>query len=75
MYPNILVSILILLIALEIIGGMLPSRKLAKAAAVCMVLLVAAALILWLLAGLYPVPAWVTKFLSKVAHSVRPVKP
>jgi predicted tellurium resistance membrane protein TerC len=66
MYPNMLLSILILLIALQVIGGMLSTPKLIKAASVGMVLLVAAALIVWLLMGLSPIPPWVAKFFVRI---------
>jgi len=70
MYPNILVSIFILLMAVEIIGHMLRREWLVKTAAVGMVLLVAAALIVWLLLGLSPVPVWFTKFVSRILRSI-----
>ena len=66
MYPNILLSILILLIAFQVIGGMLSTPKLIKAASVGVVLLVASALIIWLLMGLSPIPPWVSKFFVKI---------
>lgn len=66
MYPNILLSALILLLALRTIGRMLSISRLTKVASVCIVLLFASALIAWLLLGLSPVPAWLTKFLLKV---------
>jgi predicted tellurium resistance membrane protein TerC len=71
MYPNILLSILILLAALEIIGGMLRSHRLMKTAGVSLVLLVAASLILWLLMGLSPVPAWLTKAVTGAIRSIQ----
>jgi len=74
MYPNILVSILILLVALEVIGQMLQRAWLVKAAGVGMVLLVAAALILWLLLGMSPIPAWFTKLVARALHSLRAIK-
>lgn len=61
MYPNILLSVFIALIAFSIIGGILNSPRLVKAAAVLMVATVATALILWLLMGLFPLPNWLTK--------------
>lgn len=66
MYPNILISILILLVAFQVIGGMLSTPKLIKAASVGIVLLVAAALIIWLLMGLSPIPPWISKFVVKI---------
>jgi len=66
MYPNILISILILLVAVQVIGGMLSTPKLIKAAGVGMVLLVAAALIVWLMMGLSPIPPWIAKFFVKI---------
>ncbi len=74
MYPNILVSILILLVALEVIGHMLQRAWLVKAAGVGMVLLVAAALIIWLLLGMSPIPAWFTKLVERMLHSLRAIK-
>jgi predicted tellurium resistance membrane protein TerC len=66
MYPNILISILILLVAFQVIGGMLSTPKLIKAASVGIVLLVAVALIIWLLMGLSPIPPWIAKFVVKI---------
>ena len=74
MYPNILISILILLVAFEIIGGIMGSARLAKAAGVGMVLLVAAALIVWLLMGLSPIPAWLAKFVVKIIRTAEATK-
>lgn len=70
MYPNILVSILIMLIALQVIGGMLGSRKLIKGAGIGMVLLVASALIIWILLGLSPLPVWFTKLVGRIVRLV-----
>ena len=69
MYPNILLSVFIALIALQIIGGMVGSPKLVKAASVLMVAAVATALILWLLNGLSPVPNWLTKSVIRLIHT------
>lgn len=74
MYPNILLSILILLVAFEIIGAMLRSDKMIRAAGVGMVLLVAAVLILWLLMGFSPIPPWFTKLIGRILHSVQSAK-
>jgi len=74
MYPNILLSVLILVLALQVIGGMLGNQKLIKAAGVGAVLLVAAALILWLLLGLNPIPEWFIKLFSKAVHKVESTK-
>jgi predicted tellurium resistance membrane protein TerC len=70
MYPNVLISILILLMAVEVIGGMLNNHKLIKAAGVGVVLLVAGALIIWVMMGLSPVPVWAVKFVTKIVRSV-----
>ena len=66
MYPNVLISILIMLVAFQVIGGMLSTPKLIKAASVGIVLLIAAALIIWLLMGLSPIPPWISKFFVKI---------
>ena len=71
MYPNILLSIFIALIALQIIGGMVGSPKLVKAAGVLMVAAVSTALILWLLNGLSPVPNWLTKAVFRLVHAAQ----
>ena len=68
MYPNILLSVFIALIALQIIGGMVGSPKLVKAASVLMVAAVATALILWLLKGLSPIPNWLAKAVVRLVH-------
>ena len=69
MYPNILLSALILLLALRTIGRMVSSSRLTRAASVCIVLLFAAALIAWLLLGMSPVPKWLTRFLLNIFHT------
>lgn len=69
MYPNILLSVFIALIAFTIIGGILNSPRLVKAAGVLMVAAVATALILWLLMGLSPVPNWLTKTVVRLVHA------
>jgi hypothetical protein len=69
MYPNILLSVFIVLTAFAIIGGMLNSPRLVKAAGVLMVAAVATALILWLLMGLSPVPNWLTKTVIRLVHA------
>ncbi len=71
MYPNILLSVFIALIAFTIIGGILNSPRLVKAAGVLMVATVATALILWLLKGLSPVPDWLAKAVVRLAHASR----
>ena len=68
MYPNILLSVFIALIALQIIGGVVSSPKLVKAAGVLMVVAAATALILWLLMGLSPVPSWLTRAVVRLVH-------
>jgi hypothetical protein len=70
MYPNMLLSVLIALVALMIIGGMLNSRRLVKAAGVLMVAELAVALILWLLMGLSPLPSWFVKWVSWLVHKI-----
>ena len=69
MYPNVLMSVFIALIAFAIIGAILSSPRLAKAAAVLMVATVAAALIVWLLMGLSPVPRWLTRMVIRLVHA------
>jgi intracellular septation protein A len=69
MYPNILLSVFIALTAFAIIGGMLNTPRLVKAAGVLMVATVATALILWLLMGLSPVPNWLTKTVVRLVHA------
>jgi hypothetical protein len=69
MYPNILVSIFIALIALAIIGGILNSPRLVKAAGVLLVVEAAVAVILWLLLGLSPVPPWFPRWVSRLVHT------
>jgi hypothetical protein len=73
MYPNILLSVFIALIAFAIIGGILNSPKLVKAAGVLMVVAVATALILWLLMGLSPVAPWLAKWVAGLVHAVQRV--
>ena len=68
MYPNILLSVFIALIAFAIIGGILKSPRLVKAAGVLMVVAVATALILWLLKGLSPVPNWLARVAARLVH-------
>lgn len=68
MYPNILLSVFIALIALQIIGSMVGRPKLFKAAGVLMVVAVATALILWLLMGLSPIPGWLAKVAVRLVH-------
>jgi hypothetical protein len=71
MYPNILLSVFIALVACMIIGGMLNSPRLVKVAGVLIVAEVAAALILWLLMGLSPVPSWFAKWVVRMVHAVQ----
>jgi len=71
MYPNMLLSVLIALVALLIIGGMLNSRRLVKTAGVLMVAELAVALILWLLIGLSPLPSWFVNWVSRLVHTVQ----
>jgi hypothetical protein len=74
MYPNILLSCLILIVAFLIIGRMLDNRSLSKTAAVALVLFTAATLILWLLLGLNPVPGWFAKSVKDGLHHLKSVK-
>ena len=69
MYPNILLSVFIALVAFMIIGGILNSQRLVKAAGVLMVDGVATALILWLLLGLSPVPSWLAKAFVRLVQA------
>lgn len=71
MYPNILLSVFIALIALMIIAGMLNSPRLVKAAGVLMVAEAAVALILWLLMGISPLPPWFPKWVARLVHTVQ----
>ena len=71
MYPNILLSVFIALIAFMVIGGILDSPRLVKAAGVLMVATVATALILWLVVGLSPVPTWLPKAFVRLVHAGR----
>ena len=71
MYANILLSVFIALIAFMIIGGILNSPRLVKAAGVLMVAVTAVALILWLLMGLSPVPPWLPRTVARLAHAVQ----
>jgi hypothetical protein len=71
MYPNFLLSVFIALVALQIIGGVVGKPTLAKAAGVLMVAAAAAALILWLLMGLSPVPPWFTKLVARLVYTVQ----
>jgi hypothetical protein len=71
MYPNILLSVFIALIALQIIGGVAGSHKVIKIAGVLMVAAAAAALILWLLMGLSPVPPWLPRTVARLVHAVQ----
>lgn len=71
MYPNILLSVFIALIAFMIIGGILNSPRLIKAAGVLMVAALAAALILWLLMGLSPVAPWMPRAVARLFHAAQ----
>ena len=70
MYPNMLLSVLIALVAVMIIGGMLNSQRLVKAAGALMVVELAVALILWLLMGLSPLPSWFVRWVSRLVHTI-----
>ncbi len=61
MYQKILLAILILLGALRVIAGILNSPRLAKACLIGAVLVIAGALIVWVLMGLSPIPPFVFK--------------
>jgi hypothetical protein len=69
MYANVLLSVFIALIAFMIIGGILNSPRLVKAAGVLMVAAAATALILWLLRGLSPVPPWLPRAVVRLVHA------
>ena len=69
MYPNVLLSVFIALMALAIIGGIVGRPGLGKAAGVLMVATVATALILWLLMGLSPAPRWLTRAVAGLLHA------
>lgn len=71
MYANSLLSVFIALIAFTVIGGILNSPRLVKAAGVLMVAAVATALILWLLMGLSPIPNWFAKAVVPLVHAAR----
>ena len=71
MDPNILLSVFIALVAFMIIGGILNSPRLVKAAGVLMVAGVATALILWLLMGLSPIPPWFSRWVVRLSHGVQ----
>ena len=71
MYPNILLSIFVALLAFMIIGAILNSPRLIKAAAVLIVATVAAALILWLLMGWAPAPRWLTRMVTRLVHAAQ----
>ncbi len=68
MYPNLLLSVFVALAALMIIGRMLGTPWIVKAAGVLMVAAAATAVILWLMAGLSPIPPWFAKW---VTHTFR----
>jgi len=71
MYPNILLSVFIALIALAVIGSILNSPRLVKAAGVLLVTEAAVALILWLLMGLSPVPSWFPRWVAWLVHTLQ----
>ena len=69
MYPHIVLSVFIALVALAIIGGILNSPRLVKAAGVLLVAEAAVALILWLLMGRSPVPPWFPRWVAWLVHT------
>ncbi len=74
MYPNVLLWALIFIVAFLIIGQVVGSHRLIKAAGVALVLFVATTLILWLLLGLSPIPGWFIKFSKTLLHQLRVAK-
>jgi len=70
MYQKVLLAVLILLVALRVIAGILNSPRLAKLCLILVVLLVAAALIVWLLLGWSPIPGWLAGLFRRVVHWV-----
>jgi hypothetical protein len=66
MYPSLLLSVFVALIALMIIGRMLGTPWMVKLAGVLMVVTAATAVILWLLMGLSPFPPWFTKWVARL---------
>ncbi len=71
MYPNLLLSIFIALVAFMIIGAILNAPRLVKAALVLLVAEGAVALILWLLMGLSPLPPWFAKWALRLVHNLQ----
>ena len=65
MYPKLLVVIFILLMTTRFISDVVEKPKLAKAAIIGVILLVATSLVLWVLMGLSPVPDWATKLVRR----------
>ncbi len=61
MYRKTLAAILITLVTAWILGGVLSSHKAKKAALAGLVLLAAVAALVWVLAGVPPVPPWVVR--------------
>ena len=71
MYPNLLLSIFIALVAFLIIGAILNAPRLVKAALVLIVAEAAVAMILWLLMGRSPVPPWFARWSVRIVHNVQ----
>ena len=69
MYPHIVLSVFIALVALAVIGGILNSPRLVKVAGVLLVAEAAVALILWVLMGLSPVPPWFPRWVARLVHT------
>jgi len=69
MYPHIVLSVFIALVALAVIGGILDSPRLVKVAGVLLVAEAAVALILWVLMGLSPVPPWFPRWVARLVHT------
>jgi predicted tellurium resistance membrane protein TerC len=70
MYQKVLLAILILLAALRVIAGILNSPRLAKLCLILVVLLIATSLILWVMMGWSPIPAWLTNTARWIINSV-----
>ncbi len=68
MYLKVLASILVVLAAVRVIGGVLGSRKLIKLSVVGSILLVTVAALNWILMDLSPVPKWLVKLAAKYLH-------
>ncbi len=62
MYRKLLLSTVIVLLSARVIGGIVGTRKLIKASQVGLILVVTAAILLWILKGMAPFPpAWIDR--------------